>query len=355
MSTMKITLRDLAKKLGVHPSTVSRVINPKTRHLVGEKVAAQVLAAARDLGYRPNSIAASLRTKRSNLIGVLLPDITNPMFPLILLGIEEALSPAGYTALVVNAGSDYVKQQHIVEQMQGRQIDGLIVASVERDDPLISYCLAQELPVVTVNRSEERGRVSCVVNDDVLSIRLAVDHLVALGHTQIGHVLGPLNVSTSYHRHLGFQTALIAQGLPFDEHMEVESTAYTREAGARACETLLTQFEDVTAVIAGNDLIAIGCLDVFRRRGIACPADISLVGHNDTPLTDVIDPPLTTVRIKQRELGVQSARILLSTIDEPASEPLEVRLKPELVVRASTAPPRRTAHARTAQSRKKKA
>lgn len=334
----RLTLKDLAHRLGVHSSTVSRVMNPGTRHLISEEVVLRVLKVAAELDFRPNRMASSLRTRRSHAIGVVLPDITNPVFPPILLGIEKVLSDAGYVALVANAGSDRAHQRFVVDQMLAHQVDGLILATVTRRDPVLAHCLEDGIAVVTVLRSEEQGKVPGVVCDDRLGMRLTVDHLVGLGHRHIAHIAGPQTISTGRLRKQGFVAAMKVRGL---EACMVQADAHTRESGRAACVEILQQFPAVTAIAAGNDLIALGCYDALRAAKRRCPEDISVVGHNDMPLVDMLAPPLTTIRIPHHEMGAQTARLLLEYIRGEQNGNIRVVLPPELVVRGSTAPPRK--------------
>jgi LacI family transcriptional regulator len=336
------TAQDIARKVGVHPSTVSRALNPATRHRLSEEVAARVLAAAEELGYVRNDLAASLRTRRSETIGVVLPDITNPVFPPILEGIDSVLAAERYVAMVANAGADGDHQRLVVERLLARQVDGLILATVARRDPIIDLCLKAGAPVVVVNRSEADAdhRVSSVVSDDARGMRLAVDHLFDLGHRQIGHIAGPQNLSTGKGRLEGFVAAMRTHELPSAPTDTVVAAAYSREAGRDAASRLLDQRPDLTAVVAANDLLAIGLYDVLSDRGLSCPRDISVVGHNDMPFVDLISPPLTTVRIRHREMGEQAAQILLRKVRGVAEGGVDVVLKPDLVIRASTARPR---------------
>ncbi|MFC4524315.1 LacI family DNA-binding transcriptional regulator [Cupriavidus pinatubonensis] len=335
----RLTLKDLAAEINVHYSTVSRVMNPATRHLVADDVAARVLALADERGYRPNRMAAGLRTQRSGLVGVVLPDIANPVFPPILAGIESVLCQQGYVPIVVNAGTDKERQRFVIDQMVGRQVEGLLLATAERDDPILDYCLAQRIPVVMVNRGEDTGRASCVVSDSLLAMRLTVDHLIGLGHRRIGHIAGPATLSTGFLRREGFLRAVRHHRLRREQWQVIEAPSYSREAGREACAKLLAKFPGMTAIAAGNDLIAMGCYDYLRERGLRCPEDISVVGHNDMPFVDALTPPLTTVRIAVHEMGEEAARLLLRKISEPDADAVTVELKPELIVRGSTAAP----------------
>ncbi|MBP0619065.1 LacI family DNA-binding transcriptional regulator [Cupriavidus consociatus] len=336
----RLTLKDLAAEIDVHYSTVSRVMNPATRHLVAQDVAARILEVAEARGFRPNRIAAGLRTQRSGLVGVVLPDIANPVFPPILAGIESVLAQQGYVPIVVNAGTDKSRQRFIIDQMIGRQVEGLVLATAEREDAVLDYCIRQHIPVVTVNRGEETGRVSCVVSDNLLAMRLTVDHLAGLGHRHIGHIAGPAALSTGFLRREGFVQAVRRHRLRRDAWHVIEAASYSREAGKQACAQLLEAFPAVTAIAAGNDLVAMGCYDLLRERGLDCPADISVVGHNDMPFADALTPPLTTVRIAVHEMGEEAARLLLRQIDKPGSDAVTVQLTPQLIVRGSTAAPR---------------
>ncbi len=339
MARRAFTLKDVAKAAGVHSSTVSRVLNPSTRHMAGEKVAARVLAVAKRLGYRANRSAATLRTRRSNTIGVVLPDMTNPVFPPILQGIEQELRGLGYVALVANANDDD-QQHYVVEQMLARQVDGLILATTTRRDPIVDHCLRAQVPVVSVNRSEDSGRISSVVHDEALGMHLALEHLAALGHRRIAHICGPQHLSTGYLRLRGFLEAAADRGLDPQSLVVSEAVAYVQDAGRVACEALLRAHPAVTAVVAANDLVALGCYQAAKALGRQCPRDISIVGHNDMPFVDLISPALTTVRIAHREMGIQAARLIMQQIRSPGTNLIDIRLKPELVVRGSTAAPR---------------
>lgn len=336
MNRQSPTIKEIADATGVHASTVSRALDPKKRHLVAADVAERIVLQAKSLGYQPNRLAAGLRRGRSNLIGVLLPDITNPVFAPILGGITEALALDGYAPIVADAGNDASQQIFFVDNFLNQRVDGLILASVSRDDALVGYCIDRGLPVVLVNRSEALDRVSSVVSDDDKGMSLAVDHLVAIGHSKIAHIAGPLNTSTGLLRRDGFVTAMARHGLSGRVR---EAARYSREDGAVAAADLFDGGDGISAVVAANDLLALGVLDVIRKRGLRCPQDVSVVGHNDMPLIDLVSPPLTTVRIEHREMGRGAAKLLLENIEAGSTAARHVVLEPELVVRASTAPP----------------
>jgi len=328
-----VTIRDVALAAGVHVSTVSRALNPDKRSLISAEVLKVVEEAARKLGYRPNRAASALRTGRTHTIGVLVPDITNPVFPPILQGIEASAAARGYFVFVTNV-VDHALARPIVERMLAQRVDGLVLAIATRDDPLVDYIGKAGLQAVLVNRADETGRLPAVVSDDRLAMKLAVDHLVSLGHRRIAHLAGPQNVPTGVGRRQGVEQALRDRGLELASVEECEG--YSREAGRAAMQRLLDGHERPQAVVCCNDLVALGAYDVLRERGIRVPQDISITGHNDMPLVDMVNPPLTTIRLPHRELGWRAAEMLFDGIEGRAPSAFTVVLRPELVVREST-------------------
>jgi LacI family transcriptional regulator len=336
-----VTIRDVAREAHVHPGTVSRALNLQTRALVNPQTAERVIRAAERLGYRPNPIARGLKTNRSYTIGVLVPDITNPLFPPILRGIEDRLDDAGYTALIVNTDNDADRERSHLEALRARQVEGFIAATARLDQELLREVAAAGIPLVLVNRSLEDGSAPAVAVDDQFGIKLAVAHVVALGHTRIAHLAGPQNTSTGHRRRLGFVASMSELGLELPDARVHAGRWFTEEEGARGCARLLDAAPDLTAIIAGNDLLAIGCYVALAARGLRCPEDISIVGFNDMPFVDRLHPPLTSVRVPQREIGAVAADLLLRHLAGVEPTAREILLEPTLITRGSTAPPLR--------------
>ena len=340
MSTTAVTLRDVAKRAGVHAGTASRALNPQTRSLVNQVTAKKVMEAAEELGYRPNSMARGLKINRSFTIGVLVPDLTNPLFPPIVRGIEDELAKSGYTALLANSDNDPDKERIHFESMKDRQVEGFIMATAERDHPLIEDAIAADVPIVLVNRTVDSSRAFAVITDDRMGTMLAVNHLVELGHTRIAHIVGPERYSTGKARYRGFIDAMKAAGLKADRKLIRFTKTFVETEGARVFRELLDGGPpSFTAVFAGNDLLALGCYDVMAEVGLRCPDDLSIVGFNDIPFLDKLRPPLTTIRIPHYDIGLRSARMVLDRLLDPSTAPTTLSLDPELVVRGSTSPP----------------
>jgi LacI family transcriptional regulator len=334
------TLRDVAQLAGVHPATASRALNPQTRPLVNADTARKVLRAAESIGYQPNPIARSLKTSRTGTIGLVIPDLTNPLFPPIVRGIEDVLTRAGYNAWIVNTDNDPAREETQIESLRSRQVEGLIIATARRDHPLLVRLHQMGIKMVLVNRRVDGLELPSVTADDDAGIALAVGHLAGLGHTRIAHLAGPQDTSTGVARARAFRHAMIDHGLAADPELTVECGYWSETEGAQALRKLLDRGAECTAIVAGNDLIALGCYDVFAERGMTCPDDMSVVGFNEMPFLDKMRPPLTTVAIPHYEIGGEAARLLLDTIDEPERHSRSVLLTPSLVVRASTAAPR---------------
>ncbi len=335
-SRSRVTIRDVADRVGVHPSTVSRVLNPATRGRITPEIVAKVNAVAAELGYRPNQTARGLRTNRTQTIGVLIPDITNPLFPPIIRGIEDGLGAYGYTAILGNTDNIAARETEAVATMRARQVDGLILATARRVDPIVAECLAEGLPLVLVNRTADADGVSSIVNDDAQGIALAVRHLKTLGHARIVHIAGPRSLSTGEARRRSFLEIMKSEGLEADEALIAETSAFSEDEGLRACADLIARDLEFTAIVAANDLIALGAYEAISDAGLTCPDDLSITGFNDMPFVDRLTPPLTTVRIPHYELGREAGRRLVELIETPDSPARATTLRPELIVRGST-------------------
>lgn len=333
---LKPTLKEVAQRAGVHVTTASRALNPATSSLVNAGTLRKVRTAAEELRYQPNAIARGLKTSRSMSVGVLLPDLTNPLFPPIVRGVEDVLAGAGYTTLLANTDNDSDRQTALFETLLARQVDGLIIATARRQDELFLEAHRQGTRIVLVNRRVDRSEIPSVVGDDHEGVAMAVRHLVELGHTRIGHVAGPQDTSTGRTRLRAYRQALEDAGLTADPKLIGVSDEFTETHGAKAAYRMLDAGEP-TAIVAANDMIALGCLDVFAERGLRCPDDVSLVGFNDMPFVDRLTPPLSTVRVPHYQIGAEAARMLLDVLADPDRPAKSITLPATLVLRKSTA------------------
>jgi LacI family transcriptional regulator len=341
-----VTLKDVAVRAGVHPATASRALNPETRLLVSEDTARRVLEAAEVLGYRPNPVARSLRTRRSYTIGVLIPDLNNPLFPPMVRGLEDRLAAAGYVALIGNTDSDENRERIIFDQMRARHVDGLVLATARLRYPLLAEAARAEIPVVLINRLAQDYSFPSVTVDNERGVRMVVSHLAGLGHRRIACIAGPQEASTGLSRYRGFITAMESSGLTVDSDLVFFAKAFTVEEGLRCSRLLLERTAGrpeptrCTAIAAANDMLAVGCYAALDEAGLGCPEDISVMGFNDMPFIDRLRPPLTTIRFAHYQVGTEAAQLLLEQIAERGGPVKILYLAPELVVRGSTAPPK---------------
>ena len=340
MSKNKVTIKDVAAAAKVHPSTVSRVLNPSTRSMVSEDVARRVSQIADDLGYARSALASGLRTGKSYTVGVIIPDLSNPVFPPVVRGIERALSAAGYVALLADSDNNPQSERAIFDSLRARSIDGLILATAHNKDPIVTACIEEQLPVVLVNRTVAAHDVTEVVNNDGLGIELAVTHLIELGHQKIAYLGGPENTSTGLNRRKAFERIGNEGRFDLQTGLCVSCDAFTEIAGAEGMQSILQHPGQFTAVVAANDLLALGCYDALAAAGLGCPGDVSVTGFNDMPFVDRLSPPLTSIHIQHDELGVRAATLLLEEIRSEESVRQTICLDPELVVRDSTAIPK---------------
>lgn len=339
MSKPPSGIKQIAQKAGVHVSTVSRALNPHTRTMVSQEVAARILKIASNLGYTRNPLAFGLRTRRSLTVGVIVPDLTNPLFPPIVRAVERTLGKEGYVTMLADSDNSRETESAILDSLRARRVDGLILATAWLHDDLISRCREEDTPFVLVNRTILDESVTSVVTNDGHGIRLAVDHLLHLGHRKLAYVGGPLNTSTAAGRRHGFVAALKAYRLSTRDNLIVDCPSFTVAAGAAAAREILgTSSRPFTAIVAANDMLALGCYDALHEAGLSCPKDVSITGYNDMPFADRFNPPLTTLRIPHDEIGVQSALLLLRMMRDPTVLVPSVHLEPHLVVRGSTAP-----------------
>jgi LacI family transcriptional regulator len=341
--SLRVKLTDVAQAAGVHPGTASRALNPATRGQVSPETSRRILKVAQRLGYVPNTIARGLRTSKSFVVAMVVPDITNALFPPMVRGAEQVLSAAGYTLVLTDTDNDSGTERRQVEQLRGRGTDGFIIATARWHDPLLEELADHGVPAVLVNRNIGSRRLPYVGADERTGIQMVVEHLAELGHRRMVHLGGPADTSTGRDRASAFRQAIDGLGLPGSRSMVQVCSTYTEAAGAEAARRLLRSGEDVTAIVCANDLIALGALSVLAEAGVRCPDDTSVVGFNNMAMVDRLTPPLTTVRVPLHEIGELSARLLLAEIEDGRQNAAAVQslLGVQLAVRGTTARPPR--------------
>lgn len=329
-------MSDVAARAGVDKATVSRALNAETRHHVSAATASRVESAARELGYVPNMLARGLRRSASMTVGVLLPDITNPIFPPIVRGIESQLSPRHYTALVTNTDGRDDLEHAAYSSLLARRVDGFLIATGRVGGRVAHEAWEQRIPAILVNRGVPGVPYPVVTGADADGVVDTVDHLVQLGHRRLLHVAGPADLTTSAIRRTAFLAACAARGVVAEV---VEAEAISIPAGERLAARELDHPSGATAIVTANDLLALGVLRVMRSRGLECPRDLSVTGFNDNPFAEDAFVPLTTVRVPFHTMGARAAGMLVERIHGTAELSAPTTTLPvSLVIRGSTGP-----------------
>ena len=334
---MPLTLEEIAELTGVSRSTVSRVVNDQPN--VRDQVRERVWQVIHETGYQPHAAARSLVTRRTHIIGTIIPEavtklFTDPFFPLLLFGVTETCNAHKYH-LMLSLFNGPADQEELYRRIVGGgNLDGVLVASAHMDDPLFPKLLEDGVPFVLVGRHPDE-RVNYVDVDNVGGARMAVEHLIRLGHTRIATITGPASMAHGEDRLVGYRQALEAHHLPVDEKLIVEGD-YTEPSGSMGAQRLLPA--SPTAIFAASDMMAIGALKALREAGLRVPDDIALIGFDDLRIATAVEPALTTVRQPIEHLGSMAVDLLLNLLASPSNGRASVQrivLPTHLVVRDS--------------------
>lgn len=332
----KPTMDDVARRAGVSRSLVSLALSGSER--VSESSRRAVERAADDLGYRPNLIARHLASRRTGTVGLIVNDLHNPYFPGIADGIKRALDERGYRLLINSAFLDDGDELAALETFIDFRVDGIILAGSRAHFERIEQA-ASSVPIVVASRPAPSRAVDTVNSDDHLGATIAVEHLVALGHRHICHIDGGNGAGASLRRQ-GYEDTMRRHGLP----VHVETAAFTEASGVVAAERALRGDRPCTAIFAGNDLSALGAIDVIDRLGLRIPHDVSIIGYDNTFVAALRHVALTSIDQNRQRLGEMAVGALLERIDGGRTEAIHQVIEPRLVVRRTTAPVGCTSH-----------
>ncbi|MGA2592696.1 MAG: LacI family DNA-binding transcriptional regulator [Bryobacteraceae bacterium] len=330
-------IQEVARRARVSTATVSRTINNPS--LVDPKTAKRVWKAIEELRYYPNTQARSLVSGRSRILGLIVSDITNPFFPELIKGFEDVAIQHGYEILISSTNYDSARMAICVRRMLERKVEGVAIMTSEMDKHLVDQFANRNVPMVFLDVGPMGDRISNILVDYAMGINEAVKHLLSLGHRRIGFISGPLGLKSARIRRIAFLRSLGHHGLDRDARL-VEAGDHTVDGGLNAMARMLDSKCAPTAVLASNDLTAIGMMRAVRRSGLVVPQDISIVGFDDIRLAEFTEPPLTTVRLSRRELAERAFHALLADLDSQPRRP-ENKVETHLVVRETTCPARR--------------
>jgi LacI family transcriptional regulator len=330
-----VTRADVARKAGVSPAVVSYVLRPGLRP-VAEGTRERVLAAVAELGYRPNAIAQALRAGPTRTVGLLVPNHTNPFFAELAQVVENLAFERGYVMMLGTTEDDAEREAQYLHTFLDRQVDAVLLIAPHAHAEL-SQMVQAKVPVVVMDRIPEGMEVSIVRTDSLYGAKLGVDHLLSLGHQQIGLIAGPKNLSVSDERIVGWRQAIEGAGIDFDPRLVVHAP-FTRDGGEQGMRDLLAGGA-CTAVLAASDVQAVGALTYARNRGVSVPGDLSVVSFDGTALSAHSAPRLTCVVQPLRQIAELAVDQLMHMIDKPGTKNINVSLKPTLVLGDSSAGP----------------
>ncbi len=328
------TIREVSKHAGVSVATVSRVVNGNK--WVSETTRQRVLDAMEELGYEPNSFARSLATNKSDTIGMVVGDLSGPFFGPMMQQAEKVIRASGKHLIITSGHTTLEEERDAIQFLLKRRCDALILhLDLMSDEEIIRLCDQTRIPIILVNRLIPELADQCVSLDNEAGGYLATQHLINLGHTRIAHITGPLYKSDARDRLAGYRRALESAGLSYDDSLVVESD-YLETGGVVALDRLRRRNVDFTAIVGGNDLMAIGVINALRLQGVQVPDECSVVGYDDVVMSGYFVPALTTIRVPVDSFGADAAHLALKLCGGNEEKDIQHRFLPELVERQST-------------------
>jgi LacI family transcriptional regulator len=341
MARRAITQRDVARSAGVHRATVSRALDPQRRSLLDDATVTRVLRAAHELGYRPNALARGLKTSRSFLVGLVVPEVSSSTYAPIIAAAEAALRDHGYTALLASTGDDHDALASVIDGLVASRVDGVILATARGAEFARRPLGMLSSRVVLIEATPQRDASPSISIDHRLGIQIAVRHLVRLGHSRIGLIAERRSSALGAAQHEGYEQALRAARIPYDSEL-IEVCQPTRPAaGVEACSALFYRGASPTAIIATSDGAALGCYSALEEFELEVPRHVSVVGYGNTEAGRYLTPALTSIALPLSAVGTEAASQMLRVLGHDGSQPAapRVELRPYLLQRLSTAPP----------------
>lgn len=332
------SIRDVAKLAGVSITTVSRVINKRGR--ISKETEEKVWRAIEALQYQPNLLARGLRSQKTKLLGLLVPDIDSPFFARLAKYIEEAAYRKGYNLILCNVGENPKKEKHYLEVLIQRQVEGIIFPRVSDESLFVRTPQLSKIPYVVLDRTLEREEAPTVKLNNRMAGSLAASHLVELGHRKFACISGPRNINVCRERLEGFLEHLQREGI-HPEDVIVAEADFKIEGGRKAMEKILSLLSPPFALFSMNDMMAFGAIQVAREKEVQIPRDVSVIGLDNNPLGEVFSPPLTTVAQPFDRIAREGIALLCKLIEGKKVRKKSIEVPPYLVVRQSTAPPQR--------------
>lgn len=332
---MKITIKEIAKLAGVSTATVSKIVNHKDEN-ISDATRERVLDLIETHNYVPNRIASSMITKKTNTIGLIIPDITNPFFPEVARGVEDYANRAGYHVVLCNSDNNPKKEITYIAMLQEKMVDGIIFTSSSLRNKVTKELMRMQIPVITVDREIEGLKTNGKITvDNINGAFTGVQYLIERGYNKILHLGGPMTSKPSIDRLEGYKKALDAHGILYDPALCYEGK-YTTEWGYEGIMEVLGNGIAFDGIFCGNDMIAIGAIKALHEKGLKVPQDVGVLGFDNIYMATVVTPNLTTVSQPNYQMGYKAAELLIGIISNPSTAVSEIELKTELIIREST-------------------
>jgi DNA-binding LacI/PurR family transcriptional regulator len=329
---MPVTITEIAKAAGVSLTTVSRALN-NADHPMNKDTRERVLQIAKEMGYQPNLVARSLRTDRTYSVGIIVENIQSPFAPSIIRGIQDHLKPEGYSSTIINSDWDPEVETDAILSLNNRKIDGIIfVETWHRSSEAVQMMTTK--PFVFVHRLFNGRCSNSVITDEYGGARLAVHHLLDLGHRRIAYINGPKDWDASQRRLMGYKEELADANIRYDRRL-VKQGDWEVKGGYLATQALIGMENPPTAIFAANDLMALGAIYALQDKGLRVPQDIAIVGYDNRNFTSFTRPSITTVTLPCYEMGQAAAKLLLNFINDKVKETEPIEILGHLIIRES--------------------
>ncbi|WP_264739591.1 LacI family DNA-binding transcriptional regulator [Cytobacillus firmus] len=326
------TIRDVAREAGVSVATVSRYIN--SNGYISDRTVKKIREVMEELDYKPNEIARGLARKKTNTIALIIPDITNPFFPELVVAIEKMAKEKGYSLILINADEESLQSGLFLRSLESRYIDGVILASFQFDQDILKELDGSKLPFVRIDRAADEDSPNSIGLDNYKGAELAVEHLIESGCKTIAHISGPRTFPPSIDRQRGFQ-AVMEKKFPGSELIVFEGD-FTLESGKKMTEVLMDEHQDVDGIFLANDMMAIGALKALKQLGKSVPDDVAIIGFDGIKIGEMVEPELSTIEQPIYQIGIAATNRLIDMIENTGETLEQIKLNVRLVVRESS-------------------
>lgn len=312
--TVKCSISDVARRAGVSTTTVSRVMNNKTSGVSG-KTRERILAVMEEMNYRPSQLARSIALSHSNIIGVIIPDVSNLFYPQMLRGIDDYLSTRGYAMMLFNSDSDPERERHHLLTMVDNRVDGVILCSGVSNESFLREYRAYGTKLALIGRTFDSDYADCsITGDNERGMYASTSFMLGHGHRRILYLDGTEGASGPIHRLRGYRHAMLDAGVPVDEKLILHGE-FSIQYGYDMVQSLMEEGEEFTAIVTGSDLVAIGAVKALRSRGVRVPEDMEVIGFDNIELSEIYEPRLSTVSKPHYDIAAQAAKMLIAIIE----------------------------------------